>query len=196
MVLAYLAWVALFGIYRYLIPLEMLAPLLVVAAVGTLPLPPPVRRLTSAAVLVALMVSTVPGDWIRVPWQDKWVSVTVPPLPHPDDTLVVMAGHEPMSFMIPSFPAGTRFIRIDSTFTNPSQTGVGLNDRMRAIIEAHKGDLMVLYIPMERHDVLPKLTAYGLELDSEGCTAITSPIGSAPYDLCPLRRLPKTTVRR
>ncbi|MGC5254696.1 hypothetical protein, partial [Escherichia coli] len=46
-VISYFAWLGLFGIYRYVVPLEMLAPLLIVFAAGMLPLKVQTRNLVA-----------------------------------------------------------------------------------------------------------------------------------------------------
>lgn len=193
--ITYGLWLVMFAIYRYIIPLEMLAPLLVVLALGWLPLHLPYRAVLAGLALAALSATTIPGEWIRVPWQSHYVSATSPHIENPADTMVLMAGHEPLSFLIPTLPQSLRFIRIDSTFTNPTQD-TAFTRLMRKTVADHKGDLAVLYIYSEEHDVLRYLADYGLTTIDEHCQDITSPIGAAPYGFCPLRRLqPGETVR-
>lgn len=187
----YVAWVALFCIYRYLIPLEMLAPLVVVAAVGCLPLPRAARRGLSTALVLFLAATTLPGNWLRVPWADKAVSATVPAVEDPARTLVLLSGHEPLSFLIPLFPGAERmrFLRIDSTFTLPDDSETGFRRLFRDAIETAEGPIYSLHIvTQEQRDVVPKLAEYGLELDTASCREITSPIGADTYRFCLTRR--------
>lgn len=186
--ISYLVWVQLFGVYRYIIAIEMLAPLLAVLSIGYLSPLGRLRLPLSIGLLVLLMVSTQPGTWIRVPFEDKAVAVSVPAIPDPDESMVLLAGHEPLSFLLPAFPPHIRFLRIDSTFTNPDQTGVRFNQVMRQAIAAHRGPLLALFIPTERHDVIRRLGDYGLYMTGDDCSSVTSPIGAAPYALCPVRR--------
>lgn len=186
--ISYLVWILLFGVYRYIVAIEMLAPLLVVLAFGLLT-PLGRHRLVLAFATVALLVvTTKPGSWIRVPFEHDAVQVDVPPIADPAHTIVLLAGHEPLSFLLPSFPPEMRFLRIDSTFTNPDETQVRFNQVMRRIIDDHRGPLLALFIPTERHDVVKRVGDYGLTMDSRNCAAVTSPIGAAPYDLCPVSR--------
>lgn len=186
--ISYVVWLQLFAVYRYITAIEMLAPLLVVLTIGYLG-PLGRLRLPLAVSLVALLViTTKPGTWIRVPFDEKAVTVAVPPLADPANTIILLAGHEPLSFLLPAFPPDLRFFRIDSTFTNPDQTSVRFNQVMRQRIDAHRGRLLALFIPMERHDVEARLGDYGLRLQDEGCAPVTSPIGAAPYALCPVLR--------
>ncbi|WP_146002695.1 hypothetical protein [Telmatospirillum siberiense] len=186
--ISYVVWVQLFGVYRYIIAIEMLAPLLAVLAVGYLTPLGRFRRPLTIGLLALLVVSTRPGTWIRVPFEDQAVAVEVPAIPDPANTIVLLAGHEPLSFLLPAFPPEIRFLRIDSTFTNPDQTTVRFNQEMHRIVEHHRGRLSALFIPTERHDVINRLGDYGLFIPDGLCATVTSPIGAAPYDLCPVER--------
>lgn len=183
---AYVAWLKLFSIYRYLVVLEMLAPLAVMLIFEGLP-----RRWAlngGLAVVLLLCATTRPAVWIRMPFTERAIEVDLPAIPDPDHSLVLIAGHEPLSFLIPAFPDSMKFLRIDSTFTNPDQTGVPFNKVMKDQIDAHQGPLLALFIPSERHDVIKRLGNDGLVLQTEGCGKVTSPIEAADYALCPVTR--------
>jgi hypothetical protein len=183
---SYLVWLLLFDIYRYLVGLEMLAPLLLALILQSWL---PVWRWQAIFLtMVALLVTTRPAEWIRVPFRPRAVEVTLPAIADPENSLVLLAGHEPLSFLLPAFPVGMVFLRIDSTFTNPDQTDVPFNRVMRERILRHRGPLLALYIPSERHDVVKRLGDDGLVLAQDGCAAVTSPIGAADYALCPVLR--------
>ncbi|MTV40119.1 DUF2029 domain-containing protein [Duganella radicis] len=66
--IAYLIWLNLFGIYRYLVPLELLAPLALWLAAQRLMQPAVGRQLTAWALLLAT-VATLPGaSWGHAGW--------------------------------------------------------------------------------------------------------------------------------
>ena len=184
--IAYLIWLKMFGIYRYLTPLEMLAPLLVVLAADSLPAGRRTRLGLALAVVAGLLATTRPGVWIRVPFSHRAVEVSLPAIADPAHTAVILAGHEPLSFLLPAFPPEISFWRIDSTFTNPDQTEVIFNRVMAERIREHQGPLLALFIPTERQDVTARLGQLGLTIEDGLCRPVTSPIGAAPYALCPL----------
>ena len=62
----YAAWISVFGIYRYLIGLELLAPLLLVAVVDRMPFTRYWRLVTIVIAFAAIVVTLRPGDWGRV----------------------------------------------------------------------------------------------------------------------------------
>ncbi len=186
--LMYGLWVKMFCIYRYLLPLEMLAPLLITAAIGFCGLRERGARTLAVVVVSGLIVTTMPANWLRVAWAEKSVSAEVPPLDQPENTLVVLAGHEPLSFLIPFFPPEVRFLRIDSTFT-PTADGTGFPALFAQRIKDHAGPVYSLFIPSEEPDVVVWLAKYGLENDPGGCRDIRSPIEAEPYALCSAHKM-------
>ena len=120
--IAYGVWLLLFDIYRYLVALEMLAPLMV--ALILLELAPRWRWPATLLATLAVLVSTRPAQWIRVPFRPRAVEVTLPAIADPDHSLVLLAGHEPLSFLIPAFPAGMAFLA-DRQHLHQSGSGFG-----------------------------------------------------------------------
>lgn len=187
--IAYALWLALFRIYRYLLPLEMLAPTLLVAALGLLLGRGRAWALASTALLAVLLATTRPPDWLREPFAARAIEVRLPaPLPLGAGAVVLLAGHEPLSFLLPALPRDWRFLRIDSTFTHPGEDAVAFNPLMRRLVAAQRGPLGALFIETERHEMLKKLAAYGLALDAAGCRPLTANIGAGAYALCPVHR--------
>jgi hypothetical protein len=166
---AYAAWLRLFAIYRYLLPLEMLAPLGIWLLIAGFPW----RRLTKYWVALGcaalLLVTLRPGDWGRVSWGDDFFGVNPPPLADPDHTIVLMTGVSPLAYVIPFFPAPVRFLRIQSYFTGPSATPNGFDLRMQELVAGHRGPLYVLFNYNEIQSTARALYAYGLGIDSGDC---------------------------
>ena len=186
--IGYVAWVAAFCIYRYLLAYEMLAPLVITLAIGRLPLAARSRALLTAAVLVLVVATMKPTDWIRVPWSEQWVSAVPPKLADPDHSIVLITGHEPLSYLIPFFPPAVRFLRIHSGFTGPYEPEVRFNGKMERIVARHRGPLFVLYNPNEAAFAAKHLAAYGLAIAKNDCQLVTSNIGYLPYLFCGLER--------
>ncbi len=184
---AYAAWIAMFCVYRYFIAGEMLAPLALVLALGLLPMGRRVYLGVLAALVVLMLATTRPPDWIRVPWSEKWVAAEVPKLAEPDQSLVLITGHEPLSYLIPFFPPAVRFLRIHSGFTNPTETDVRFNAEMERIVAAHRGPIYLLFNPNETVFAEKYLPYYRLALDRASCREVPSNIGYLPYLLCALK---------
>lgn len=185
---SYFVWINLFGIYRYAVTLELMAPLLIAMAIDFLPVAARYRGLATAAVLViavaALGWSTSIGE--RPAWGARYIAVEVPPLTSPNETMVLMAGTEPSSYVIPAFPAQIPFLRIDSWLDSP-QSHTRFGDRMRMRVAAHKGPLFGIFAGWERDRALAAFTEYGLSIELAQCTSIQSNAGE-PLIWCPLFR--------
>ena len=93
---AYVLWLVLFSIWRYLLPIEMLAPVLITALVGVIVPAARMRRaamLASAGLLGLIALTTRPADWGHLSWDRELYGVRVPPISRPDQTLVLMRAH-------------------------------------------------------------------------------------------------------
>lgn len=180
---AYLVWVWLYCIYRYVLPLEMLAPVLVLAALTTLRLPHPARLAT--AVAVALAVGTtyaVPLEPERVAFGDRFVTVTgIPSLP--PDTLVAMAGDHPAAFMIPSFPAAIRFVRINDWPFLGQTDDRGFAPLIRRTIAQHRGPIAVLTDVEEMTRAQQIARRFGLRIGDD-CKSILTNLIAERFLLC------------
>ncbi len=189
-VLSYLAWLGLFSIYRYLIPLEMLAPLLLVLTLGLLPLQTNIKWLAAGALLLIIAAGVRGGDWGRVPWTEKFILAPVPPVSNPESTMLLMAGFEPYAHVIPSFPSVLRVTRLQSNFAGPRDSGKGINRVIAERIGNYRGDFLLL-IPdwqvTHRGLIDDALGVYGLRLIAESCRKFPDNLGYA-YALCQVFR--------
>ncbi len=186
--LTYLTWLKLFAIYRYLIPLEMLAPLVVVAAIGLWPLPSRVKGGLVLALLALVTVTARPGTWARVPFADRFVEVTAPALPNPDNTIIIQTGYAPTSFLAYGFPPQVPFLRIHSYFIHPDHGDILLNKAMHERIGKHEGDIFWLVAHWELWTAEHVLPYYGLAADMSDCGLVKSNLDE-PMMLCRLRKI-------
>lgn len=189
--LSYLCWLQLFSIYRYLIPLEMLAPLLIVLTLGLLPLRPTVKGLAAAALLLVIAVGVRPGNWGRVAYSDHFVQVLAPAVSQPENTMLLMAGFEPYAHIIPSFDPIMPVVRIQSNFASPNEGEKGINHVIAARIAAHQGKFM-LVIPDWQVTysgvVQEALGIYGLKFATTTCKKFPDNMGYS-YALCSVEQL-------
>ncbi|MFT3904972.1 MAG: hypothetical protein QM718_01535 [Steroidobacteraceae bacterium] len=182
---SYVAWLVMFSIYRYLIPLEMLAPLLILLALLQLPLGSFTLRTAMALLLLVGLQCVVRLHLERVPWTRDYVSVQAPPVE--PDSMVLMAGTAPMAFVIPSFPASVPFLRIDGWLVAQEDASSGLARALHARVAAHRGAFYMLFVSYELQRAQGAARAYGLELHAGQCRPVFSNI-AAPLRLCAVRR--------
>ncbi len=114
---AYLAWMKLFGIYRYLVPLELLAPLMLWLLVERVA----VRRYAARIggwLLAAATLAVFPFvTWGHVSWAASSFSAQLPPFAQPASSIVFTAhAHPPMGWLATFYPREVRVIALGGGF--------------------------------------------------------------------------------
>lgn len=182
---SYLIWIQLFSITRYLLVLEVLTPLLVVAAAYiALPRRWPVMTLVAVALLPVVVSSWAHSQrenafGYRSEWADTVFEIDFPDL-EIDDSMVLITGGQAMAFLIPSAPQNTRFVRIDSNLNYVGYTSVAerydnlMGERLSQEIGSHDGDFFIIYADGEEKYVGPDLAYFGIEREEQSCEVIRS----------------------
>ena len=188
---SYFVWLKFFAIYRYIILYEMLAPLLLIGAIGLLPLPRKSRYLALGAVCAACLL-TARSDFLeRAPVEDPYVETALPPIPHPDKTMVVMTGDAPMGFIATTLPPQIPVLRIDGWMVQP-RDGTKLTKDMKRRVADHLnkgGDLYLIADAGDMARARNALADYALAIRWPECQQFdTSLIGT--YQWCPIARKP------
>lgn len=202
--LAYLVWMRMFSIYRYLVPLELLAPLAIWLAWQYIA--PQAQRLAGLVLALLALSAFPPANWGHAAWADQAFSAEVPPIARPADSIVFFTQPDPPSGWMATFlPAPVRVIAL----------GTGMPDapawraRQLAAIEERPGPHYLL-LSAARNDRdgtrLRKLAAaqwLGLTEDAAGCDRLERlmrrvrlqvelrrlPAGGCTFDLLPQHRI-------
>jgi hypothetical protein len=181
--IGYGAWLWMFCIYRYLLPVEMIAPLLMAVALGWMPLTNGTRMAVLLTLLVLSQALVQVSFAQRYPWGDRYLEVQPPAIAADEQAMILMTGREPMAYVIPFFSPQVPFIRIDGYLVGPYGPDTGLTTLMRRRVREHPGRRYVLFSPGERGDATGALAAYGLVIKEATCRAVTSTV-NIPLDLC------------
>lgn len=154
---AFVAWAVLYRIARYLVPLELLAGVFIVGLVVRLV---PARRVTLALVVAlgAVIVTAKFPTWWRQPFGAHFLTVERPPVK--PDALVLLVTPEPMSYVLPSFPADARFAGLVSNFNDPGRRN-RLQDTIAQAIRDHRGTLYSLAVPPAGTRAPPRWRRWG-----------------------------------
>ena len=145
---AYSIWLVGFSIYRYLMPLELISPTLIILIIAYL-YPRRKPLLIINLLIFSLIVTTVkPMDWWRMGWSDHYFSIDRQALVQYQDDVIVLWGGEPVGYVVPYFPSNTRFLRITGNF------GLSPHTKMSKIAE-------------EIIDKTPESSLYLLEVNFE-----------------------------
>lgn len=193
---SWLIWLKLFGIYRYIVPLELLMPLAIVLLLDRLPLAPRGKALGAILLLAAVTVSVTPANWSRLPWRSSYFGVTPPAMPIGSGTaanqpgMVLLVGLDPVGYLVPFFPPEVRFVRIEGFFNAASTTVTGLDRVIDATVRQHRGPLAVIYRKQKGQTIAERaLAAYGLRMQSADCRDVQSGIeamAEQPLRFCPV----------
>ena len=190
----YVVWIFLFGIYRYLIPLEMLSGIIIIAAVARWPIQAGSRLIIMIVLLGGAQIMAWKGDEPRFNWDGPYVGVAVPPIADPANTMILLTETAPMGYLIPSFPKEIPFLRIQGWMVGAKDTTSKLGAEMHKRVAEHQGPILGLYWPVEYDSTVSDYADFGLKLDESGCkpveTNIQNPLNKGhPFLLCPLTRI-------
>ena len=179
---AYLIWLALFSIYRYLMPLELLSGLLIVLGLAAI-----VRRnawpVLCFAVAVLCMATTIPLDWGHAAFSDRYIKVNAPAIA--PDTLVVLIEGSSAAHMIPFVDPKVRWISVMNWFLYPEQHNL-LIQRARDLIQEHSGPLLMLQGEATTAESDRALSSLSLTREPGKCASISSNLDGKQYALCPI----------
>ena len=177
-VLSYLTWLKMFAIFRYALVIEMLAPLAIWLILDRIFRIRIVKQAAAGAALLIILITLRPADWGRVSWGQDYFGATLPVIEKPENTLVIMTGAAPLSYLIPLFPKEIRFVRIQSYFTGPSSHPNGYDRLMADIISRHTGPLYILFRSYEKPGAILALDAYGIDMEDNSCSSFKPHIES------------------
>lgn len=165
-------WSLVFAIYRYVLAIEMLGPILVVLALVRLV---PARRMaliSAALVLLIVVAVTRPPVAERVDFGAHVTGVEVPPIAPADGAVVLMAGLTPSAFVIPSFPPQMRFLRFDGYWIDPAERIAGYAIEIRRALAAAGDAVFILYEPGEQARVQDALKVFDATLSIGPCRPV------------------------
>jgi hypothetical protein len=176
--LGYLVWMQLFSIYRYIVAIEMLTPLVVWILLQRLLSYRIAKRVAAwlISIATAVVVAGGAGTWGHEGWADPLWHAEMPAIEQPAQTTVVLATTRARAWgwIVTLFPANVAFTQIDSSF--PATPAFG--ERMRDMARERGGPVYALIDGEHnwREDTLASLNAtadsLGLTRSERGCAAM------------------------
>lgn len=190
--IAYALWVLMYAIYRYALPLEMLASIVALAALRILRLDWPLAgKMAAAASLAVAAVTLYPQfpDPMRAPWSERFVQLDAPPaLAAPEKTLVLLPGDRPTAFMIPEFPRAVRFIHVSDWPYLYQARDKGYEPIVRKLLIEHDGPILALFGPQDDARAPAVLQGFNLRLTRD-CQAVKANLVPWPFRLCRVEKI-------
>jgi hypothetical protein len=196
---SYVLWLGVFGIYRYLVPLEMMTGTLLVGLLVVAVRNRMVQAAIGLPLILAILVTTRVPDWGRTPFGERFFEVQVPPIA--SGSLVLLLDNQPLAYLVPFFPDDARFVGPwwsgyrNYDFTNPRYHNL-LQQRINAEIARHRGAIYSIELARTAKgdknsapgSAAATLPLYGLRHDSRGCQPIRSNVEKQAMVLCSLER--------
>ena len=179
----YVIWIWMFAIQRYLIPLGLICGLVLFLILDRLLASQSAKVACFTFLALFCMFWTQPGETDRMPYGKDWFGVQLTPEVSEPNTLFIMLGIWPTSYLVPFLPESDRVIRINSNF--PLAPKTGLAREAMEIITRHTGPIrsLTMVCTLSPLDLL-QLTRFGLALSQTGCVAFRSRIDQ--FTSCPL----------
>lgn len=193
--LSYLVWMVLFSIYRYLAPIELLAPLMVWLLMQGL-LPRAAAGKVAALLIAAVIASSVTmGNWGHAGWARQSVRAEAPALADTRHTIVFTVQAMPATgWLAAAFPADLAFVALDPGFPITA----GYRQRVASLRAARPAGAYVLTEvagaeaePARLEAARALLQTYGLAPGAGPCLAHPAWLGRRAYyyQLCPVQAL-------
>jgi hypothetical protein len=162
--IAYFSWLNGSPVYRYAMSLELLAPVLSLAAVAYWLRSPVVALGVTVPVCLLLVGTTHPPDEPRVSWGPTYFGVDEQALARYHDATIILSTM-PTAYLVPFFPASASFVQLAS---NWPEMRTKVETRIRQA--AGSGRLYVLDLPQEREEHQREvLASLGAALDPTKC---------------------------
>lgn len=177
-----LLWTFQYGIYRYALPLEMLAAIPTIWLLQQLP--PRFATLSMCVALLAVSAATRRPDWARQSFSAPVLDIDMPALP--EGSLVVLSSREPLGYAALTLEPRVPMISVYNNFMQPDRC-VGLQADAERRLRIHRGALWLLRTPSSVDDEGARIAeaAYGLTASS-ACSPVHTTLGE--LQLCPLVR--------
>ena len=182
----YVIWIRMFGIQRYLIPLGLVCGLVIFLVLDRLLASQSAKIACFTFLALFCIFWTQRGETERLPYGQDWFGVQLTEAVSAPDTLFVMMGDSPASYVVPFLPASDRVVRISANFPLQKKVGVGLLATEMEIMAQYKGPIRSLTIGTVRSFDRFQLTRFGWDLDETGCVTFRSRIDQ--FLSCPLVR--------
>jgi hypothetical protein len=186
---AFVMWMYEWSIQRYLLSLELLTGPAVLALLiwsGLFERRPRGLAATAAAIAVLSVATVRPPDWGHLGWRSEWYSFDPPPVGTARP--VYFMASEPMSFIIPSLPAGAVAISAVVWEPLPDWGDTVFRHRIESVLsDPTYGPIWAVASPGLTDGVVKLLARYGLRQDG---ACITEPRGRPfPLTWCKLTRI-------
>ena len=184
-VVGYLAWAVVFGIGRYLAPVELASGAILLGLVEPL-LRSPLRRtvgLAGATVVTALLL--VAPDFGHFAWRAHWYPVTAEQLGIPHDAVVVFPTNDSASWVLTALPGDVQPYQVPRVFSAqpwaPVPAPPRLDDEIAAVLRTTDRPVYAVSKTSSVSAASSTAGLYGRHVAPDGCRTVRALV---PLSVC------------
>ena len=183
-IVSYILWQQIFCIYRYIIPLELLTPSLVVILLNYFSLSQKSLLWNCLALFTLMIVTVRPCDWGRLEhFESSYFGIDSHSLVKYDKSIIVVWGQQ-VSYVIPYFPIKTRFVNARAIWGDESRVNFeiliknpSMEQKIKNILQTSK-ETPIYLLEQENNEEKEKIEnfmkAHNLEFSSEECNKLVT----------------------
>jgi hypothetical protein len=173
--ISYIGWLRLSSIYRYLSVLELLAPVFLALAINKFIKSKSTVFWWSLVLNLVIAEAALPISFGRTEFANDLLKLEIPRVRELDQSVILMTAYEATSYIVPSFPEKTRFVRISSTFVTPGRNHF-LDTEIRERLSRYDRRHTFAYVQNAQEIGLARLdaSAYEINIDAHSCFEIRS----------------------
>lgn len=168
---SYIIWMISWSQYRYIIPLELLAPLCIILV---LDMTFKNRQVILWLFTFMLLIGAIfyqPFDWGRTDWATPYIQVDTTQFAPDEAGVVIMLGIAPISYVIPDFPETFRFIRPES---NLGKYEYGIYERIEMILNETTNPIYMMYQKVDPAiDLNTSMEQLGFTFNENDCSLLS-----------------------
>jgi hypothetical protein len=143
-VVGFALWMKLFSVYRYLVPMDLLAPLAIFILLRSfVPYGFALRALKwLVGVSVAVVLLGGVQTWGHESWDNSMLDIEVPPLTSPEKTTILITeGDPPWSWLATAYPVSVAFAQIEGNFPQ----GPSFGKKIEGMLTERGGPIYALF---------------------------------------------------
>jgi len=193
-VISYILWQETFSIYRYVIPLELLSPVLVIGLLGYI-LPSPKSLLWICLAIFTIMILTVkPLNWGRInKIPSSYFGIEKQSLLKYNKS-IILTSYGPNSFVIPYFPSNSKFIGISNYIPKEGLfKNTLMEKKIKNILQNPKNNNIYLlyllgnYENKNQNSEKEFLKNYNLGINYKDCNILKTYVDS--FNICKIKKI-------
>ena len=179
---SFILWMKMFSIYRYIIVLELLVPICAAIVLERIVSSGWVRMAMGIVLVILVVIKYSPLSWGRGGWSDPYLFVDTSSLDRNEKSVVIMLGYSPISYAIPFFPTGMRFVRPEGNLDLNGQTQFikEIQDLLNGSLDQN---FFVLYDLAEKVNPVESISKLGINGKMGECYSLQANIPDK-LDLC------------